>query len=78
MCATRAEDAAKPTLKATGVEFIDENDGGPRVRLRRRPQKIASAPGACSPNANADQRSDTGEVSWTDQHEPQCRAHERC
>jgi len=26
-------------LEAEGVEFIDENGGGPGVRLRKRPQK---------------------------------------
>jgi transcriptional regulator with XRE-family HTH domain len=26
-------------LEAAGIEFIDENGGGPGVRLRKRPQK---------------------------------------
>ena len=26
-------------LVAAGIEFIDENGGGPGVRLRKRPQK---------------------------------------
>jgi hypothetical protein len=26
-------------LEAAGVEFIDENGGGPGLRLRKRPQK---------------------------------------
>ena len=29
------------TLRAAGVEFIDENGGGPGVRLRESPQKKA-------------------------------------
>ena len=29
------------TLRAAGVEFIDENGGGPGVRLRKSPQKKA-------------------------------------
>ena len=28
--------AVRRTLEAAGVEFIDENDGGPGVRLRKR------------------------------------------
>ena len=31
--------AIRDTLAARGVEFIDENGGGPGVRLRRRHQK---------------------------------------
>ena len=30
--------AVRRALEAAGVEFIDENDGGPGVRLRKRPQ----------------------------------------
>jgi transcriptional regulator with XRE-family HTH domain len=37
---TTANDLAiRRALEATGVEFIDENGGGPGVRLRRRHQK---------------------------------------
>jgi len=37
---TSANDRAiRQTLEAAGVEFIDQNGGGPGVRLRRRPQK---------------------------------------
>ena len=31
--------AVRRTLEAAGVEFIDENGGGPGVRLRKRQQK---------------------------------------
>ena len=31
--------AIRQALAARGVEFIDENGGGPGVRLRKRPQK---------------------------------------
>jgi hypothetical protein len=31
--------ALRRGLEAAGVEFIDENGGGPGVRLRKRPQK---------------------------------------
>ena len=31
--------ALRKALEAAGVEFIDENGGGPRVRLRKRTQK---------------------------------------
>ena len=30
------------TLEAAGIEFIDENGGGPGVRLRKRQQKKSS------------------------------------
>jgi|ERR1700720_287477 hypothetical protein len=33
--------ALKKALEAAGVEFIDENGGGPGVRLRKRHQKKA-------------------------------------
>ena len=37
---TTANDlAVRRTLEAAGVEFIDENGGGPGVRLRNRQQK---------------------------------------
>ena len=37
---TTANDlAVRRTLEAAGVEFIDENGGGPGVRLRIRQQK---------------------------------------
>jgi hypothetical protein len=37
---TTANDlAVRRTLEAAGVEFIDENGGGPGVRLRKRHQK---------------------------------------
>jgi transcriptional regulator with XRE-family HTH domain len=37
---TAANDlAVRRALEAGGVEFIDENGGGPGVRLRRRPRK---------------------------------------
>jgi len=32
-------DRLKRALEAAGVEFIDENGGGPGVRLRKRQQK---------------------------------------
>jgi hypothetical protein len=31
--------AIRHALEGAGVEFIDENGGGPGVRLRKRPQK---------------------------------------
>ncbi len=31
--------AVRQALESAGVEFIDENGGGPGVRLRKRPQK---------------------------------------
>jgi transcriptional regulator with XRE-family HTH domain len=31
--------AVRRALEAAGVEFIDENGGGPGVRLRKRPRK---------------------------------------
>jgi transcriptional regulator with XRE-family HTH domain len=31
--------AIADVLKRAGIEFIDENGGGPGVRLRKRPQK---------------------------------------
>jgi hypothetical protein len=31
--------ALKKALEAAGIEFIDENGGGPGVRLRKRHQK---------------------------------------
>jgi hypothetical protein len=31
--------ALRRAFEAAGVEFIDENGGGPGVRLRKRPQK---------------------------------------
>jgi len=31
-------DVVRRALEAAGVEFIDENGGGPGVRLRKRPQ----------------------------------------
>jgi len=37
---TTANDlAVRRALEAAGVEFIDENGGGPGVRLRKRPQR---------------------------------------
>ena len=37
---TAANDlAVRNALEAAGVEFIDENGGGPGVRLRKRQQK---------------------------------------
>ena len=37
---TTANDLAiRRALEAAGVEFIDENGGGPGVRLRKHPQK---------------------------------------
>jgi transcriptional regulator with XRE-family HTH domain len=37
---TTANDlAVRRALEAAGVEFIDENGGGPGVRLRKRPQQ---------------------------------------
>ena len=39
---TAANDlAVRRALEAAGVEFIDENGGGPGVRLRKHPQKSA-------------------------------------
>ena len=34
--------ALRKALEAAGVEFIDENGGGPGVRLRKRPEKKRS------------------------------------
>ena len=31
--------ALRKALEAAGIEFIDENGGGPGVRLRKRPKK---------------------------------------
>jgi hypothetical protein len=40
---TSANDLAiRRALESTGVEFIDENGGGPGVRLRKRQQKKGS------------------------------------
>ena len=36
--------ALRKALKSAGVEFIDENGGGPGVRLRKRQQKRAEPP----------------------------------
>jgi transcriptional regulator with XRE-family HTH domain len=33
--------AIRHALEAAGVEFIDENGGGPGVRLRKRPQQMS-------------------------------------
>jgi hypothetical protein len=33
------DDGQKPATKLAGIEFIDENGGGPGVRLRKRQQK---------------------------------------
>ena len=42
---TTANDAAvRRTLEAAGVDFIDENGGGPGVRLRKRQGKKLSRP----------------------------------
>jgi hypothetical protein len=42
---TAANDQAlRRALEAAGVEFIDENGGGPEVRLRKRHQKKSSTP----------------------------------
>ncbi len=38
-----ATQAIRSALSAGGIEFIDENGGGPGVRLRKRQQKRASA-----------------------------------
>jgi transcriptional regulator with XRE-family HTH domain len=35
----RTIEALRRALEAAGVEFIDENGGGPGVRLRKRQQK---------------------------------------
>ena len=35
----RRRSASCWAMKAAGVEFIDENGGGPRVRLRKQQQK---------------------------------------
>jgi hypothetical protein len=37
-------DALRPAFEAAGVEFIDENGGGPGVRLRHNQQKHRSPP----------------------------------
>ena len=39
---TANDSAVRRTLEAAGVEFIDENGGGPGVRLRRRQGKKPS------------------------------------
>jgi hypothetical protein len=31
--------AIRRVFEAAGVDFIDENDGGPGVRLKKRPQE---------------------------------------
>ena len=36
----------RSALEAAGIEFIDENGGGPGVRLRKRPNKKAPREGA--------------------------------
>ena len=36
--------AVRRALEAAGVEFIDENGGGPGVRLRKRPEKKSRPP----------------------------------
>jgi hypothetical protein len=36
---TANDSAVRRTLEAAGVEFIDENGGGPGVRLRTRQEK---------------------------------------
>ena len=38
--------AVRRALEAAGIEFIDENGGGPGVRLRKRPNKKAPREGA--------------------------------
>jgi hypothetical protein len=35
----RVKANAGPTLESAGIEFIDENGGGPGVRLKKRPKK---------------------------------------
>ena len=34
-----AVEAIQSALRRAGIEFIDENGGGPGVRLRKRPQR---------------------------------------
>ena len=41
---TANDSAVRRTLEAAGVEFIDENGGGPGVRLRKRQGKKLSRP----------------------------------
>ena len=38
--------ALKNAIESAGVEFIDENGGGPGVRLRKQPQKKSKGPTA--------------------------------
>jgi hypothetical protein len=38
--------AIRRALESGGVEFIDENGGGPGVRLRKQPQKKSKGPTA--------------------------------
>jgi len=38
-CRCRRSGAVRATLESGGVEFIDEDGGGPRVRLRRPPKQ---------------------------------------
>ena len=37
-------DVVKRAFEAAGVEFIDQNGGGPGLRLKKRPQKRTAAP----------------------------------
>jgi transcriptional regulator with XRE-family HTH domain len=41
---TANDSAVRRTLEAAGVDFIDENGGGPGVRLRKRQGKKLSRP----------------------------------
>ncbi len=41
----------RQALEKAGVEFIDENGGGPGVRLRQNPQSHRSRPGKTPPDA---------------------------
>ena len=41
-CRSRGEAALRRALEAAGVEFIDENGGGPGLRLRKR-QRVKPA-----------------------------------
>ena len=40
----------RQTLKNAGIEFIDENGGGPGVRLKKPPKKALIADGTASPS----------------------------
>jgi hypothetical protein len=50
-------------IDSAGVEFIDENGGGPGVRLRKRAQKRAGGRCAGEPNESTYVRKGTGPIN---------------